>query len=209
MATIDHITDHGARARALVPYKFRTKLRYLSLLNSVLIGAQTAEDTAWECIAENYLAVAVGVQLDNYGRILNCPRGGLVDDDYRTLLLGRIQGNISAGEPWRLTLILYLIAGLDGDIGTVRYIPLYPGASKFLLLRSSRMSSTMAARVKEWMRDLQPSGVGLEGIVEGKCYLPIKIFAFDSAPGVKTTTGFDNSHAQWACDLRDFMHDPG
>jgi hypothetical protein len=75
-------------ARLIEQYKNSTKFK---LWLSVYLGrAQILENAIWEVLEKRSIANGVGVALDNIGKILNRPRGGLGDDDYKIALRAEI-----------------------------------------------------------------------------------------------------------------------
>lgn len=109
--SIAQITDHTARALAILPSQFSDATKLRALLTALTAQVQLLDDDTWACIEDRMLDTAEGVQLDQYGRVLGQPRDGLADEDYRALLGIRILANRSNGQA---DVILRVVAGLLG-----------------------------------------------------------------------------------------------
>ena len=82
-----------------------------------LIGGFTVPYEDMFDIAENFdLPTAVGDQLDLLGSLLNTPRAGLTDDQYRSTLFAVIFVNSSTGSPENLIQNLNSVVGGGGYV---------------------------------------------------------------------------------------------
>ncbi len=87
--TIITITDHADQAKARLPRHLDGATKLLVLLDIAGARYQELETELIKLLDERYLSVAVGVQLDGLGQILNLPREvGQTDTDYRQALIG-------------------------------------------------------------------------------------------------------------------------
>lgn len=66
-------------------------------LTAIGTSAQTLEDALQQVYSGYWIDEAVGVQLDVLGRLVGQGRGGMVDDDYRSMIRARISVNRSKG----------------------------------------------------------------------------------------------------------------
>lgn len=132
---------------------------------------QTMYDLWWLCLLEN----AEGVQLDQYGRVLGQSRMELGDDDYRKMLLVRVQINRGQGEVTRL---IDVMTKLVND--TVWYRGVYPAFFSLVWFVTPAMSGNYELFLKETVLELTPAGVGYE-ILEAPA---VDAFRFDIGPGL-------------------------
>jgi hypothetical protein len=93
-AKLTHVRD--GLARLLSKEKNSRVLR--GILQSYLNRVQELEATAWLVISSRTLD-GEGAQLDAIGRLLVCPRAGLIDSDYKIALRARIRMLRSSGTP--------------------------------------------------------------------------------------------------------------
>jgi len=90
---------------------WKDKPKAQGLLETPLRELQQVEDTIFQLLEDRGILVAVGEQLNNYGRLYNVPRAGMEDDEYRLAILRRIAINNSDGtEP----VILDILASITG-----------------------------------------------------------------------------------------------
>lgn len=86
---IEHITDHDAQAKARLISQYKKATVFKAWLSTLITRIQILEDAIWSVITQRTID-GVGIVLDNIGKILNRPRGGLSDDDYRIALRAEI-----------------------------------------------------------------------------------------------------------------------
>ena len=87
---ISPITDHTAQGLARLIEQYKKASLFKAWLSTYLDRIQILEGAIWEVIEKRTIDGGVGVALDNIGKILNRPRGGLSDDDYRIALRAEI-----------------------------------------------------------------------------------------------------------------------
>lgn len=165
--SIAQITDHVARALAILPSQFADATKLRALLTALTAQVQLLDDDAWACIEDRMLDTAEGAQLDQYGKVLGQPRDGLADDDYRALLGIRILANRSNGQA---DAILRVVAGLlgsdrlsDGGQG-VFYRTLPPGAYELWWVSDDAADpldtgADRLALIRKILDEITPSGV--------------------------------------------------
>lgn len=79
--------------------QFKNKPSIEGMLRSYLLSVNDLEDLYFQLLDERSVYTAVGVQLDLVGALVNEPRKGKSDDDYRLAILLRIGLNNSEGTP--------------------------------------------------------------------------------------------------------------
>ncbi len=96
---VDQITDHGDRAKSLLPEQFKSKTNLDKLLDILAVHIQENETVLFDLLTNRSLTTAIGAQLDGLGQILGEERLGRNDADYRAALNVRITINLSSGTP--------------------------------------------------------------------------------------------------------------
>ncbi len=101
--TINEITDHAEQIKERYPDQFRqVGVKNVNLDKLIdIIGArfQGLETQLFNILNERHLSVAVGVQLDGLGEILDLSREvGETDEPYRARLVGRTGELAKSGE---------------------------------------------------------------------------------------------------------------
>lgn len=99
-------------ARLLWQYR-GSQPRLQGLLGAFLDGLQSLEDLAFEVLAGRWPLTAIGAQLDTLGKIVAQPRGDLLDDPYRLMILGRIFVNLHDGRVEDFIELLSIIGVTD------------------------------------------------------------------------------------------------
>lgn len=168
------ITDHEERAQAILASQFDDSDRLRALVACLASEVQTFEGVAYDCITEQMIDNAVGVQLDRWGQILGLPRTSTDDDDYRDRLKIEILVLRSKGGSAELQEI---IARLVGE--PVQYIQ---NGEAHLVLQYERATSTPAATIAaidDALERAAPSGVAWD-VTEGS---DGDAFRFDTGPG--------------------------
>ena len=171
-----YIFDHVERRLARLVTIFR-KDRIEFMVTIFGEELQEIEDSLYNLIVENYMATAVGRQLDVWGMIVGEPRNGLTDGEYRGFINARILTNSSEGTIDRMTEILSVIGRAVDGIPTV-YFPLYPAAMFFSLVTNETISADTAARIKAQMLQAAPAGVDISFIQ----IAPEGFFGFEGDP---------------------------
>lgn len=91
MAFITQITTHVEDGLENLLTQFQNKPRFVALATAILTEVQRMEDVTWAVLMGRFLETAVGVNLDRIGALVNWPRLGLADDDYRRLIKVAVQ----------------------------------------------------------------------------------------------------------------------
>lgn len=178
---IEHNPNHVSDALDDLLSVYQGKPRIEALIKSLAgsSGVQELEDDFRDLRAYHEVDKASGEQLDQWGRVVNEPRGGLSDSVFRRFVKARIRANYSQGQRNELIAIFAQVTAADG----VRYTDYLPAAFGLTAIRSTAMSQTVRTRVRQLMEDIQPGGVTMELAESATSFT----FQFD-----KTGQGFDN-----------------
>ena len=165
MGSHPYQADHaGELAGELIAY-LRTKPRLAALGAGLGSQLQELEESLLDLRDERTLAVAVGAQLDQYGRLVRELRGALADADFRRFVEARILSNTCEGEADRLIQVLRILAGPLTAGTDVAYAPQYPAGCQLAVTRDTPLAAAMASRIAAQMVSITPAGVGL-GLIE-------------------------------------------
>lgn len=157
---VDHNPNHVQDARNDLLSVYQDRPRIEALIKSLAgsSGVQELEDDFRDLRAYHEVDKAVGEQLDQWGRLVNEPRGGLPDSVYQRFVKARIQANYAQGKREELIKVYAKITDAD----RVLYTDYFPAALGLVSFRSTPMNSTVVQRVRRMMEDIQPGGVELE-----------------------------------------------
>ena len=120
---IARVEDHCADGLALLLQQFKDKPRLAAVLCALLTPIQELEDAAWQLLTERDLDSAVGVQLDVLGRLVDEPRDGRADDQYRPFIRARILINRSNGLPEEVLTIVRVALGASIEVHLREHFP--------------------------------------------------------------------------------------
>ena len=113
--------DHAGRVSRLIE-QFKNKPDLEALIRSYLLQLQDVEDALFEIILERNLDVAVGVQLEAIGGIVQQPRTTSDDERFRTAIRARIAINLSNATPEDVIKVASLLL-VDGEAFRIREEP--------------------------------------------------------------------------------------
>lgn len=171
---IRYITDHVERARNALKSGMHNANRFKRLLDAFTGEIQLLENTLLDLFYARTIEGATGPQLDLIGRILDEPRDGLSNTQYRRFLRVKIAVLASGGERWRLVDILKTATGAT----SVQFTPEYPAAFTVYYTTAVPLSTDVRARIKRLFGDAVGSGIGFE-IVEA---VDVDYFGFSDDP---------------------------
>ncbi len=123
---IEAITDHTTRALARLKTVFRSSVEFQGLISALATQAQVLEDAindAREILRDPALCVtrSKDATLTRIGKLVKArAQGSLTQAEFRDLILGQIQVNISQGNPDALIAIFN--AALGPSIGNVAQV---------------------------------------------------------------------------------------
>lgn len=89
---LQRATNHVERAIGVLLSQMRDKATFTRLLDILVRPLQECEDVAWSLLVDRRIDTSVGMQLDVIGKIVQEPRAGLGDTDYRAVL--RVKGRV-------------------------------------------------------------------------------------------------------------------
>lgn len=97
MTNIVYRSDTGAGPRSRIAHQFTDKPNFLALLDGLTEELQEVEDTLFSMLDLHQIETAVTGTLEAIGNILNEPRDGQSDADYKLSLAFKIFTNTSGG----------------------------------------------------------------------------------------------------------------
>jgi len=183
-------TAHVAEGIDRFIEQYKQRPRMAAWLTSYLDQVQEIENALWDVLIARGIDQATDAQLDILGAIVNQPRRGLTDDDYRTFIRARIAVNRSNGRPDDLIEILQLIT-IDLPESIIVYQD-RPEAGIFIQIASD-IGTLVPAHIIELLNDARPAGVELQfSYLLG---LSSEAFSFASSTAYETDidTGFGNT----------------
>lgn len=156
MTTPIKITDHVQAAKDRLRQMFKGQPGIEGLLDLVDAEIQELENIFFDLMEKRSLYVAEGSVLDGWGVILNTNRNGLLDEDYRLVLLGNVAVNVSRGTPEDLINVFKLFTRPD----YVSLLEVYPANLQLLTVGGSPIGSI--ADIKSAVRRAAPAGVSID-----------------------------------------------
>lgn len=150
---VEYIADHADRAIARIRTPWRGP-RFKALVGALAAGVQLHEDICIDLLEGTTLEYATGHALDQWGELVNEPRLGLSDNEYRPFIQARMLVNRCTGTTEEMLEILRLAAGPDVQ---VFHEPQPPIGCIFLIVRQSFLSDAAMRRVARLMSDARPA----------------------------------------------------
>lgn len=163
--------EHVAEGDAQLLWQYADKPRERAWLAEQLGQVESLEAVGWQLLCERSIYTALGEQLDTIGRIVDQPRGGMLDEEYRLFLLGRIFVNRSNGTLPEFLELLQLL-GVE-DVAICEYPP------AAIQVTASEVAYPWA--VGELLFDMKPAGVRLMWV--RSIYPAAELFTLSSTPG--------------------------
>jgi hypothetical protein len=134
--------------RMLDQFDGSVNLRHLA--SSYLDQAQSLEDVAYQLINARSLAIVSGDRLDGLGQIVNVPRSGRTDVDYRLRIRAELAVLLSQGSLEDLIAVLQLLIGMPSppSIQIDEYYPkaIYMRARNFVVDEDPVMIANLLRR---------------------------------------------------------------
>lgn len=93
------ITNHIEQAKDRLREQYKGKPTIEALITAWVGQVQELEEILTDLSTYRSISSAYGIQLDLLGELLNKPRNGRSDADYKILLLAKVAKNISRGTP--------------------------------------------------------------------------------------------------------------
>ena len=186
MSAPTYYADHFERAvQALRP--FLRQPRMVGVVGAFSEEAQQLEDTLYAMVETGGVEAASGDALDAWGDLVGEPRAGLLDGEYRRVILARLQVNRSTGTPEE---VIAITSTLMGDAESVQYFPRYPAAYALSYTSEAPTSESLRARYRAMLEEATVAGVGIDEIVEAGAGLPFAFLEYDAGPAGGFGEGF-------------------
>lgn len=168
-------TTHNTEALARLLEQDKDKTKIENLLALVLAPQiQDLENAIFQILTDTVLDVAVGVQLDNFGTIVDQARNGQNDTDYRQTLRAKTLLNNAQGTLEEIIILIDLLTGGGLEIEIVEDFPAHFDAIINDPLPVGVDGPQMAAFV------LQAKPAGVKGIIQFHTATP---FQYDTGLG--------------------------
>jgi hypothetical protein len=140
-------------AESLMLHQFSKSPKLVALIRSLVAPLEECDQALASLHQGRYISEAHGERLDILGRLVNQPRQGMVDDDYRAWIQVAIKLNISSGRPEDVLGILKILYGQKPDVliqerppndvvFTFLSLPKAPIKTLFAIIRSACPVST-------------------------------------------------------------------
>lgn len=154
VADIAGTVDHVAVAISRLPVQFR-KPKIERLLTAIIRPIQTVENAFQQLLTQRTIDTAVGAQLDAIGLIVNEPRNGLGDDEYRRLVRARVATSRSRGTVEDLLQIVRLV--VDDQAATIEVRQ--AGVAAVTILVVEQVPEAVADILGGFLREAKSGGV--------------------------------------------------
>lgn len=141
-------------------------------------SAQDVENALQQLLLQRWIDSAVGVQLDQIGKIVGQLRLGMVDDDYRRFCRARILTNRSDGRWETLITIALLVLNESGITVTVTG----EGTATIRVFANGAVTAGGVGEILASFMQLAVGG-GVRVVTEWEESAPSATFRFDSGPG--------------------------
>lgn len=152
---ITYVPDHEEKAKDLLLWQDRGKVRLEALVASFGAGAQAAEHLSWAVIVgASTLDGAEGVNLDRWGALVGEHRGGLDNEQYREFIELRMMVNTTFPNEDNVWTVLSRAL----EPSTLRIWPLYPAGLKAIVASVDWTSAVVMAHTQGILRDYRPAG---------------------------------------------------
>jgi hypothetical protein len=119
------ISNHIEQAKDRLREQYKGKPTIEALITAWVGQVQELEQILIDLSTQRSIDTASGIQLDLIGELLNKPRNGRSDADYRILLLAKIAQNISRGTPEDVIAVFKILTSSsrvqlgDGHLGEI------------------------------------------------------------------------------------------
>lgn len=203
------ITDHTVRALARRPERDKDKTNIALLISSFADQIQETENAWYQLFEERNITSAVGDQLDDLGLIVDQPRNGTTDADYRMRLSARIAANNSDGL---LDDFIRVARGVINDPTlSIRLENTFP-AGLTMHIESGQLAAATADILIEFLRDTAAGGVRILlhhlTDTEANTFTMGSVTQLDGLHGAGATSILVDSTAGFA-DAGDLLFDEG
>lgn len=170
--------DRAASAAARLPGYLR-KQRWLELLAAVSAEVQEVEDMWLAMLASNAIDDATGDQLDQIGGLVDMPRGGSEDVDYRRRIRAKVAVNRSLGLVNDIIRVVRLVVN---DAGVAVEIDQQGIAAYVAKLGTLAVPTVTATDLASFLR--KGTSAGVRSIVESSTVADTDAFILDGPAGL-------------------------
>lgn len=167
------ILDHEAQALARLIEQYKGSTNIENVIKAIVPQTQDQEPVLDDLQLLRFLGAASGEQLDGLGRILDTPRAGLSDTDYRGLLTVKIAENFSEGTIEDLIGIFNALM----DATKTQAIETFPAAFQLTAINGG-VPILPLANVRISIERAKPAGVGIGALIQATA----DPFVFDGDP---------------------------
>jgi len=168
---IEYIGNHDEEAKNRLITQYKESENIKKIITVYATQFQEIEDQTRALLYDRSIDTAVAYQLDQIGTILDQPRDGLIDDDYRLLLKAKIAEDISEGTIEDVIGIFRLLLRPD----EILYNDFYPAGFELTAIGTTMPISSID-RLKQAINRAKPASVEL---VEIKIVNPSEFSFFD------------------------------
>jgi hypothetical protein len=170
--------DRVASAASRLPGYLR-KTRWLELLGAIAAEVQEVEDMWLAMLASNAIDDAGGDQLDQIGKLVDLPRGGSTDEDYRRRIRAKVAVNRSLGLVNDIIRIVRLVVN---DAGVAVEIDQQGIAAYVAKLGALAVPTATATDLAAFLR--KGTSAGVRSIVESSTVADTDAFILDGPAGL-------------------------
>lgn len=137
--------DYVQQALDKLFYQYRESSNLKELLSSFCVNLGLTQTDTYDIIGSLDLETSTGTFLDLIGKLVNVPRAGRSDDDYRSAIKLSIAFNTSQGTPDKLLEAITLATNAT----TVRLWETFPLGARYYTDGQAGFSSNVADRIRE------------------------------------------------------------
>lgn len=158
---MEYIADHTARALDSLLSHYRNDEFLEAFATALGEVAQDVEDDIFDSIVSSRLDTATGDYLDQWGDVVGEDRGTLNDEEYRAIMIAKIQSNRSDGRPQDVALIV------ETALEPIRFRFIrYPKATlRVVVYDSENQSTSFINRLDDILVGSTAAGVGVSVVV--------------------------------------------
>lgn len=156
----EKILDHDAQAKARLITQYQESENIKKIIGIYAKQIQQIEDQLFKLLQDRSLDGSIGYQLDRLGVILDEPRVGLSDDDYRLLLKAKVAQNVSEGTIEDVIGIFRMLLRPDKII----YNEIYPAGFQLTAIGST-LPLTSTQRIIEAINRSRSAGVKFHNLI--------------------------------------------
>lgn len=169
MTTPILISDHLQKAKDRLLYQFKTSVYFQALLDGFNVQIQELENMFLNLLSNRWIETSVGNQLDRWGTVLDEPRFGLADSDYRVQLIAKVAQNNSEATPEDLVSMFQILTRARYIV----YTEYYPAEVSMTAVDANPIGDT--TRIRLVLNKAKPAGVEITAAAVTNA----SVFSFD------------------------------